>query len=221
MTALLCFCAMANAEMRTWTSRKGDTVEAEYVRMRGDKVVLKTADGKTHRIPVEGLCDDDQEYLSHAAAVPPRIQIDVDEDVDIDKQVISSFREKEEQTITCNVLIRKANSEPCFDKFKVNLFLIAEVKESSEKIIIDTKEQSVSFANQDTAQISLTGKVENETGYDWAAGLEYEGHIVCVQDDSGEIIAMKATKNAYEKNMGAILKAKKGDLFTEDFVKAK
>ena len=73
LAAVLCICVTANAEMRIWTSKKGKTVEAEYIKMYGSQVVLKTAEGRTLHVPVFGLCDDDQDYLSHVAAVPPKI----------------------------------------------------------------------------------------------------------------------------------------------------
>jgi len=207
--------------MRLWTSRTGeDSVEAEYVKMSGNRVVLKTADGRTLRVPAEGLCDDDQEYLSHAAAVAPKIQIDVDDDLEIEKNGNGYYYEKEEQRVTCNVAIKKANSDPCFDNFKAYLFLIAEEKEGTKKKIIDVKEQSFSFATQDVEKLSLTAGVWSEVGYMWANGFEYEGYLVCVQDERGATIALETNQNAYERHSRVILKSKKDDIFTEDFIKA-
>jgi len=220
MAAYLGLSAMVHAEMRIWTSRKGDSVEAEYVKMSGNKVVLKTAAGKTLRVPAEGLCDDDREYLAHAAAVPPKIQIEVDEDVEIDKQARGYYMESEEQKVSCSVVIKKTNPEPCFDQFKAYLFLIAEEKEGSTRKIIGINEQSIAFANQDTVKFSLNAQVVSDSGYDWANGFEYEGYLVCVQNETGQTVAMKSSQNAYERHARTILKAKKDDLFTEDFAKA-
>ena len=122
--------------------------------------------------------------------------------------------------VACKAVIKKANPEPCFDQFKAYLFLIAEEKEGSKMKIIDIKEQAISFANQDTVEISLSARISSESGYSWAEGFEYEGYLVCIQDESGATVAMETNQNAYERHVRTILKAKKDDLFTEDFAKA-
>lgn len=217
--AVLISCATVHAEMRIWTSRKGDTVEAKYVKMYGGKVVLKTADGRTLKIPPGGLCDDDQEFLTHLTAVPPRIEIKVDDDLERDKKGNGYYHETEEQRVTCNVAVKKTNGEPCLGRFKARLYLIGEEKEGTKKKILGVKEKAISFARQDTAVFSLTSTVKSEVGYMWAQGFEYEGYLVCIQDESGEMIATESNQNAYEKNVDVILKSSQGNIFTEDFIK--
>jgi hypothetical protein len=219
IAAVLFLCATANAEMRIWTSKKGDTIEAEYVKMYGSKVVLKTANGKTLHVPAGGLCDDDQEYLSHLTAVPPKIQIEVDDDLERDKKGAGYYLENEEQRVTCNVVVKKTNSEPCLGNFKARLYVIGEEKEGTKKKILGIKEQAFSFARQDATEFSLTATAKSRVGYMWAEGFEYEGYLVCVEDDSGEMIAMESNQNAYERHMDVILKSSQGNIFTEDFVK--
>ena len=220
LAAVLCICATANAEMRIWTSKKGDTVEAEYVKMYGSKVVLKTADGKTLRVPADGLCDDDQEYLTTVTAVPPRILIVVDDDLERKKEGSGGSYEIEKQTITCNVTIKKTNAEPCLGNFKAWLFVIGEEKEGTKKKILGTKEQAFSFDRQDATMFSLTTSVEGATAYMWAEGFEYEGYLVCVQDESGDTMAVESNQNSYERHLVEILKSSQGSIYTEDFTKA-
>ena len=57
--------ATSHGDDRTWTSRDGKfRVVAELIRVENDVVVLRRSDGKTARVPVSRLSDDDQEFLS-------------------------------------------------------------------------------------------------------------------------------------------------------------
>lgn len=57
------FCS-AN-DSRTWSDSTGRfKVEATFVRMEGDKVVIKKADGKFQTIPLDKLSKDDQDYVN-------------------------------------------------------------------------------------------------------------------------------------------------------------
>lgn len=217
--AFFCLCITADAKMRVWTSRKGDTIEAEYVKMYGRKVVLKTAEGKTLHVPAAGLCDDDHEYLATVSAVPPRIQIEVDDDLERKKKAFGGYRENEEQTVTCRVAIKKTNKEPCLGNFKARLYIIGEEAEGTKKKILGIKEEAVSFVQQNAMEFSLTATAKNRVGYMWAEGFEYEGYLVCLEDESGEMIAMECNINSYAKHLDVISKSSPGGIYTEDFRK--
>ncbi|MFN0052662.1 MAG: SHD1 domain-containing protein [Planctomycetales bacterium] len=53
----------AFAKLRTWTDAQGRTVKADFVRMNGAVVVLKSNTGKVISIPFAQLSEDDQDYL--------------------------------------------------------------------------------------------------------------------------------------------------------------
>jgi hypothetical protein len=219
--AVFFLCATANAEMRIWTSRKGDTVDAEYVRMYGRKVVLKTAEGELLHVTADGLCDDDHEYLATVTAVPPKIQIEVDDDLERYKKAYGGYREDEEQTVTCNVVIQKTNTEPCLGNFKALLYIIGEEKEGTKKKILGIKQHAVSFVQQQSTEFSLTATVKNRTGYMWADGFEYEGYLVCIEDDGGEMVALETNINSYGTHRDIIRKSSTGSIYTEDFRKVR
>lgn len=49
---------------RTWTSSSGREIEAKLVRVKGDKVYLKSAEtGKTKAVSISQLCEADQEFI--------------------------------------------------------------------------------------------------------------------------------------------------------------
>lgn len=50
----------AMAEIRTWTDSKGRNVEASFIGLDGENIILQTADGATHRFPLTNLSPEDQ-----------------------------------------------------------------------------------------------------------------------------------------------------------------
>ena len=63
--------AATNAVLRTWTSARGETVEAMFVRLRAGYVVLRTAEGKDLQIRLSHLTRADQ-TLARQLANPPQ-----------------------------------------------------------------------------------------------------------------------------------------------------
>ncbi len=56
----VCACALHG---RTFSSKQGDTLEAEYVNVVGDNVILKNTEGKTLTIPIDSFVDKDRDYI--------------------------------------------------------------------------------------------------------------------------------------------------------------
>jgi|GEM_PF-1629354 len=61
---LLC-CCLACAQARTFTSKQGDQLDAEFVSLGGTIVTLKGADGKSYTIPLDGFSEKDQDYIRY------------------------------------------------------------------------------------------------------------------------------------------------------------
>jgi len=57
--------------LQDWTNLQGKTIKAYFVRMSGeDAVVIKTKDGKTHKVPLSSLNEASQAQAKAAAATP-------------------------------------------------------------------------------------------------------------------------------------------------------
>lgn len=219
LTAVVCLCLNAQAEMRIWTSKKGDTVEAKFVKMYGSKAVLKTVDGKMLHVPADGLCDDDQDYLSRVAAVPPKIVVSVKEDMESDKNS-TGYPEKLMEMLTLEINIRKRNPEPCIDRFKAELFILGREKKNNQFYsIIDIVKHDVTFAQSDLVTFSEKFTIRSEVSYSWSSGFAYQGYLLCVKDGDGEVVAMDCNQNILERNLSVVLNSSKNDTFTEDFIK--
>ncbi len=124
---LLCVVAFwvvraASAEMRVWTSVKGDTIEAEYMRDTSGKVWLKPAKGKTKAVPISALCEEDRIYILKQK--PPKIKIEVDDDVD--RGTVGSDIDNVRENIRITVEIEKTSKAPYPTEYEVLFFVVAE-----------------------------------------------------------------------------------------------
>jgi len=63
------------AEMREWKDKKGNKVEAAFVKEEGGLVTLTGKDGKTLQAKMEGLCDEDCAYIREITYVPQEIPV--------------------------------------------------------------------------------------------------------------------------------------------------
>jgi thiol-disulfide isomerase/thioredoxin len=64
ITAIVCFTITASAEERKWSDQSGKfSVMAEFVRLDGDRAVLRRSDGKEVKVPIERLSDADQAVI--------------------------------------------------------------------------------------------------------------------------------------------------------------
>lgn len=71
MTMVAVLAGTAWAEVRTWTSRTGTTLEAEFAEVRSGVVLLRTPGGAERRIKLADLSDDDQRRVSELSNSSP------------------------------------------------------------------------------------------------------------------------------------------------------
>lgn len=67
--------------MRTWTSLAGDTFYGEMVRESGPDVVLNGIEGRSIKVPLSGLSDEDQEYVRFKRPIELKIEISIRQNV--------------------------------------------------------------------------------------------------------------------------------------------
>jgi hypothetical protein len=209
-----------SAEMRIWSDKKGNTIEAEFVSIMGSKAVLKTPEGKTLKVPVSGLCAADKKFL--ASSIPPTIKIKVDVDNDEEKLHDDGYYVSKQETVSCTIELKKTSKEACNRKFTAHAFVFAEnLLDDSKKIVI-YKEHKFQFIGSAVISFSTDSAVmKNSDGYssqsNGKSGAEYHGYLVIVEDDRGGIIAIKSNQTTYEKNIMKIKGRKIGTRFDKNY----
>lgn len=219
---LIGFIFSASAELRIWTSRKGDTIEAEFVSIIGTKAVLKTTEGKVLKIPMSGLSAADKKYL--ADSIPPTIAIDVDVDKNEEKMHDSGYSVSKKETVSCSVKLKKTSREACNREFTAHAFVFAEsLRDDSKKIII-YKEYKFNFKSTamtsfSTGSASVQNYKSDSSQSNGKYGAEYHGYLVFVEDDKGNIIAVQSNQTTYEKNIARIKGNKVDTRFDKNYKK--
>lgn len=209
----------AVAEMRIWTDEKGKTIEAEFVRTTGDKVVLKQQDGKEIQVSLDTLSEKDRRFAILQA--PPRIDISVSTDVDrSNKSGPSNYGpglQMQKETIDVEVKISKSSSNPYEAPLMAELYLIGQFEKTDYYIVLERSKSRFSFAEEnehmfDSRDVSLKQLEAGEQ-----LGIEYRGYLTIVRDKTGNILEIKTNKLDFQKNADAILGSERGSVFDENF----
>ena len=219
---LFCFVAfLANAETRIWTSVKGDTIEAEFIKKIGSNIIMKTAGGKQLKIPMRGLSKADLNYI--ASVIPAEFKIEVDVDKDSKKLADYDGYVAKRDSISGEVIIKKTNPEKCSLSFKAYIYIFAKDLKSDSKMIILKKEHSFDCKrSKETTFVTDVASVQNrDYWYDGKKGMTYHGYLVFIEDSKGNLIAVESNQKMYEDNITRIKSFNKGEGFDRSFRKVK
>ena len=213
----------AQAEMRVWTDKAGNTIEAEYVNTFSGKIMLLTPEGKQLKVPASGLSAADREYL--ATAIPPTIKIEVKVDKDRDTLASDSIGsydyERKAETIKCIVSLRKTNVEKSTSELTAKIYVIGEEVAKSTRKVLNYKEMKFSFERGDPGEFKSDPVTVEYTKSNWAInrGYKYEGYLVVVEDEKGTVIESEASQSLYESNLDKIRRYGDNAVFDKDFDK--
>ncbi len=210
------------AETRMWTSIKGDTIEAELVNIISKNVVLKKMNGKQIQVPVSQLCAADQKYL--ATMKPPKIEIEVDDDVD-DKTIgsVSGYdydHSSKRERLKCAVHVKKKSREDNSMPLIAHLFVFSKDLRREEYIIEGCEEWEFSFENQDSFSFSSdTISLEHsKNSYYGNSGRAYAGYVFWVESKDGKLVGINGSKGMFETNFVRIKTMTLNTKFDEDFI---
>jgi hypothetical protein len=217
------FLVSVQAEMRIWTSVKGDTIEAEFIKIFSGTVVLRRADtGKEIKVPQSGLCSADIKYIK--SSIPPKIEIEVD--VNNDKKETGSYSSdysaygysKKRQKVKCEVTITKKSKDPSTMPLSAKIYVISKDMRLEEMEVSSFDQHEFSFEKQKEVVFHSEPLVfdYSKSSYDGNRGDSYEGYLVCILNENEQIIAAKGSRNFFEDNAAKFLSARKGTKFDKD-----
>lgn len=200
---LMSMTVAAFGEMRVWTSIKGQSLEGEYVKDASGKVWIKPQQGKTKVVPISALIKDDQDYI--ALKKPPKIEINVDDDVD--RGTVGSDIDNVKEEITCTVEVKKTSKNPYPVTYEVNFFLIGYDIEYKQYILAEKISKKFNLNSKNDNFFSFKGKTHFfEYDPDPAWGNKYEGYLVVVRTADGNILCSKGP-NKFIDNFFKLLDA--------------
>jgi hypothetical protein len=210
------------SEYRTWTDQKGKQIEAEFIRIMDDKVVLQTEDGEEIKVSLDTLSNKDRKYA--ALQTPPRIEIKVSTDMDRENTGHGGGRKSrafqvQQETVQVEVTLKKTSSTPYEEPLESQVYLIGQPEQRDGYGILDRTVSRFRFTEESENLHSYSsGTVElRQLEAGKQVGIEYEGYLAVVKDRTGAVLAMKCSRLVFEKNAEAIMEAQRGTIFDEDF----
>jgi len=217
--ALVSLCLLgqfAGVEARTWRAKNGKAVEGDFVRLFGDKVVLKLGNGKTVKVPIKGLCAEDQKYL--ATIVPPKIKLTVRHKTSNSHKAENvDFKQVSEQ-MKMKIHLQKTNREPCTKTFTVHVVAVGKAIKGYDRIVVANEERSFSFASQNVFKFDFTTHALSwRDSWSGKAGYTFEGELVWVEDENGKIVFIEGNPGMYESRLGKIRDLSVGTKIDRDF----
>lgn len=205
-------------ETRTFTSAEGVTIEAELLSVDPrERATIRRADGRLFRdVPIDFFSDADRKYIRKwqsdkqkaldTANITPdsRVRISVATSRDRD---LNNYGDIDDQIIQYKPRLSFLNEEmqKTFTGVNGTLVFIGEH-------VLDGSVNGALYREDFKVNIPPKKKIEWDgipfvTKYDpdWG-GFKYEGYLLVVRDQKGEVVQIKASKSAWEQNYKKILK---------------
>lgn len=221
LAACIGFQPVVQAEFRPWSDTKGNAIEAEYIRLAGDTVLLSKRDGSEIKVSLSSLSDEDRIYVMRLN--PPRIDVAVDDQVDRETLRYTGGRSNsgriQMESIVTEVTLRKITPEAYEPELSMEILLIGRMEQLDRYVIVEKAASTFRFTDENRGIHTYTcGPLDlrNASG-NIRGGTEYEGWLMVVRDSRDEIIVLKSSRLEYEKNAEILLKAQKGGVFDDDF----
>jgi hypothetical protein len=217
------------AEYRVWTDKKGNTVEAEFIRVSGDKIVLCNRDGKEYRLTSSSLCDEDQEHLKEkipdnvvssadtkSADIQEKLRIEINFKKNTDTRRPREGSSYTEEEMVCSASITKKTTSAYDQELKATLYVLGVRDSEDQYVMLDKTEHTFNFRS--SPEVLLTGERFLITYYGSSSKYDtkYEGYLIVVRNATGEIIEVKASSNKFEKNIDTLRNIPTSTYFRKD-----
>ena len=231
LTLSLTVCA--HGEMRTWTSLPEKTIEAEYVKILFDDVVLKDANGAELRIPLELFSGEDLKYLE--LANPPTLSVDfmksADQDFVPDTPFDTGGPLPESPTLliyTFGARVKQRDAQTYEYPLQLELYAFTQQRYDPDKyhLICRTESEPFVLSSDNGRRFEFTGPHRHQVlsytlyvnylSWEELRGEKFAESLVLVRDERGEIIAYNTTKNWIYNNLENLEKLPVGAWMDEE-----
>ncbi len=182
---------------RLWSSADGRTMEAEYVAVMGDQVVLKTRKGRQKKLPLSILSEADRAFVE--LENPPKFDLNF---AKTSKQIqpppTSPFLDQQPRPMrifdyTFGVKMHPRGRFEYDHELTVEYFAIANQVDGNNYILLEHQESRFTPGEENQGSHSFSGDpvrvVSSALRFDNPMrGAEYGGYLILVTDERGRII---------------------------------
>ena len=185
--------------MRTWTLMNGKAVEAAFVTVIAGKAVLKDAQGRPHKVPLDLLSDEDRLFAE--LALSPKFNIDFSKKSSQRVFKLSPYSHQVPRQVDYifSARLKQTSSGRYNHELKVEFFAIGEEFDGDNYILFDWQESRFTPSKENGRSHTFSGKVVpvRERGEGFGAykkrGAKYGGYLVVVTDTRGKVVDVGAS----------------------------
>lgn len=229
--AVTCSVHSKEAPSRIWTLKDGRSVEASYIVIIGDSVMLKTSKERQIKIPVVQLCDEDRLFLELSR--PPALEIDFIRNlntVTFSEGYYGSFPREPEQHGNFGLRIKQTSTGSYLHPLKAEMYVVGQQIGVSDKkcFLLDRQEFPFSFPESGKKEVQFMSersvRLENwHFEYKDSRAVDhgelYYGYLIVVYDTRNEVVAVQTSKVWLEKSLENLKKINVGNFFGKDCVR--
>ncbi len=195
----------SSGALRTWSCNGGKTLEASYVIMVGDKVVLKTAKGRQLKIPLDQFSGEDREFIE--LAEPPEFNIDFSRLSTLRPVKAPPGRELKPIRIldyTFGAKLKQVSAGEYSHELHVEYFAIGAEIDGDRYKLLERKGSSFVPSEQPRRSYSFRGDPVELIDYELDSqrrGIKPGGYLITVMDKRGKIIQHAESSKWLWKNI--------------------
>lgn len=222
LLVLLAAACCVNAEMRTWTSINGQTVEGEYQNVAFEKVTLKRPDGTSLQIPLDQLSREDREYVE--IINPPELSIDYRESAQPKEFCADPWTSNYGGGQILNhpiyivdgrfgALIKQKSQQEYNHEFTIEMYIFSEQYLDPDKyrILAHVKSEPFKLTKENKFRYVYDTPTTYRTIYynlysTWKRGEKPSKYLIMIRDERGKIINYKARSEWIYKNLDKLEK---------------
>ncbi|MEN8255376.1 MAG: hypothetical protein ABFR33_07900 [Verrucomicrobiota bacterium] len=210
--------------MRTWILADGRSLEAEFVNVFGDKMVLKNAKGKIKKLSLEQFSAEDIEYAELAR--PPAIDINFLNSLKTvsftggfyDFPPAALWGRYPELHGNFGIQLKQTSAGDYNHGLEVDMFIVGQQLEGDKYLLLARQQFTFNPVEEDRfCEFRSSRKVELQNYPDYYGhmdhGDKYVGYVVTVTDKRGETIVVKSPKKWLAENLDSLKKLKVGNYF--------
>ena len=200
-------CSGVYGETRLWTLTSGEQMEAEYVNVAFDAVSVQ-CEGKTIKIPLQKLSDEDRSYVE--LQNPPQLKIEF---IHRSDQLVGYYKATPYlPRVTPPILIQytfgaqvqQTSSRPYSHPLTVEYFALGRQLHDLDKyILLERRSRTFTPLDENDRELEFTGRPIRLISYEGdndRMGRDYAGYLVLVRDSRGEIVAHAESSNWLFRN---------------------
>jgi hypothetical protein len=180
--------------LRVWSLADGKSLQAEFVNVIGDKVVLKGARGNLRKIPLAQVSAEDRKFIE--LAQPPTFNFSFFKSTSQQKIKLSPFAQLSTDVPKIIDYVFTANLEQTSvrsygSELQVEFFAIGEEIDGDNYILLDRQQSSFIPDKANERSHRFSGKAVRMMDYTFGRqrrGEKYGGYLITVTDERGRII---------------------------------